>query len=64
MGRRPFLTKKCKICHVVECFRVKETGKVYCYIVENNKLYIEEVKFYETTMNELPESVKKVICDG
>jgi len=51
-------------CHVVECFRVKETGKVYCYIVENNELYIEEVKFYETTINELPESVKKVICDG
>ena len=47
---------------VLECFKVKETGKVYCFISANDgTLYVQEVKFYETSKHELPEDVRKII---
>ena len=46
---------------VTECFRVKELGKVFCYVVEDNVLYLQEVEFEEVSMDELPDSARQTI---
>jgi len=52
---------------ILECFRVRESGNVYCYAVDENyrlvvvKASKNTIYDYETSFNDLPESVKEAI---
>ncbi len=49
-------------CDVIECFRVRETGRVYCLAVDSEgRVYIARVDFGEDSWDELPESIQKAI---
>ena len=52
---------------VLECFRVRESGNIYCYVVDENyglavvKPSLPVNYDYEVSFNDLPESVKECI---
>jgi len=58
-----------EIIDVIECFKIKETGKVHCYVEESFHLSVLRASktmaaiygYKEVSFNELPRSVKEAI---
>lgn len=52
---------------ILECFKVRESDNIYCYAVDESfRLAVvrarESINYdYETSFNDLPESVKEII---